>query len=313
MSVYNGEKYLREAIESILNQIFRDFEFLIIDDASTDASREIIKSYADPRIRLLENQTNLGLTKSLNLGMRAATGEYIARMDADDVSLPERLEVQVKYLDANSKDALIGSLVEFIDEDGQRIGEQSSPAPSREMIYFGLAFNNMLAHSSAMFRLASVLDLGGYDEAFNYAQDYDLWSRLSGHCGLAVLDERLVRWRTTSSGISSNRGEAQKNCAKRIFVKRVRELIPGIDDAELRRLVRYHEGNPSLGDLVTFYRYHRAIVKAYSMALSSGRVANSDARSAPKRRYKDFKLWLTIAFPNLMRYCRLIKRKSSGR
>ena len=98
MSVYNGEKYLREAVESILNQTFRDFEFIIIDDGSTDSTNEIIRSYSDCRIRLLENEENIGLTKSLNKGIDQCRGEYIARMDGDDVSLQQRFSKQLEYL-----------------------------------------------------------------------------------------------------------------------------------------------------------------------------------------------------------------------
>jgi len=109
MSVYNGEKYLREAIESILNQTFRDFEFIIINDGSTDKTSEILSSYNDPRIVIINNKRNIGLTKSLNKGLKMVKGEYIARQDADDVSLPERLERMVNFLDMNRDVGLLGS------------------------------------------------------------------------------------------------------------------------------------------------------------------------------------------------------------
>ncbi|HKQ33129.1 MAG TPA: glycosyltransferase family A protein, partial [Thermodesulfobacteriota bacterium] len=109
MTVYNGEKFLNEAIDGILNQTFRDFEFLIINDGSTDGSREIIKSYKDPRINLVDNESNIGLTASLNRGLSLAGGEYIARQDADDISLPERLEKQISILERNPDIALLGS------------------------------------------------------------------------------------------------------------------------------------------------------------------------------------------------------------
>ncbi len=109
MSVYNGEKYLREAIDSILNQTFKDFEFLIIDDGSTDSSADIIRSYTDFRIRLIQNEKNIGLTRSLNKGLKLAKGEYIARMDVDDISLPIRFEKQVSFLDKYEDVKLVGS------------------------------------------------------------------------------------------------------------------------------------------------------------------------------------------------------------
>src|SRR5659263_168424 len=99
MAVYNGERYLREAIESILGQSFADFEFFIVNDGCTDSSRDIILSYRDPRIRLIDNQENIGLTKSLNIGLSLASGEYVARQDADDISYPTRIEKQIEYFE----------------------------------------------------------------------------------------------------------------------------------------------------------------------------------------------------------------------
>src|SRR6185295_3491651 len=116
MSVYNGEKYLKEAMESILNQSFPDFEFLIFNDSSTDSGREIILSFNDPRIVLVDNEKNIGLTKSLNKGLSLAKGKYIARMDADDISDAGRLNEQVNYMEKNSDVAVCGSWVQFLNE-----------------------------------------------------------------------------------------------------------------------------------------------------------------------------------------------------
>jgi glycosyltransferase involved in cell wall biosynthesis len=108
MSVYNGEEHLREAIDSILNQTYKNFEFLIIDDGSTDGSVNIIRSYLDPRIRLIKNKKNIGITRSLNKGLKLARGEYIARMDDDDIAFPERLEKQVRFLNEHVNVGLVG-------------------------------------------------------------------------------------------------------------------------------------------------------------------------------------------------------------
>jgi glycosyltransferase involved in cell wall biosynthesis len=119
MSVYNGEKYLCEAIDSILNQTFENFEFLIVNDGSTDRTLEILQSYRDPRIKVINNERNIGLTASLNKGLKIAKGEYVARMDADDVSFPHRLEQQKAFLDRNPRVAMVGSWAEVIDESGK--------------------------------------------------------------------------------------------------------------------------------------------------------------------------------------------------
>src|SRR6185295_9135648 len=147
MSVYNGEKYLKEAMESILNQSFSDFEFLIFNDSSTDSSREIILSYNDPRIVLIDNKKNIGLTKTLNKGISLAKGKYIARMDADDVCHPERLNEQVNYLDKNAEVAVCGTWVQFLNEN------EVVKLPTKKNEIKTLLFcNSCLAHPSVMIR-----------------------------------------------------------------------------------------------------------------------------------------------------------------
>ena len=145
MSVYNGERYLNEAIDSILAQTFTDFEFLIIDDASTDSTPKILHSYDDPRIRIVTNEENLGLTKSLNKGLALAQGEYIARMDADDISLPERLMMQLNFLIDNKTVPLVGSGAIMIDEDGKSIGKMNLPILAEDN-YTHLQFINCFVH-----------------------------------------------------------------------------------------------------------------------------------------------------------------------
>ena len=129
MAVYNGEQYLQEAIESILSQTFSDFEFIIVDDASTDCTPEIVQNYAkyDKRIRLMRNKRNLGLTKSLNRGLNVSQGIYIARQDADDLSLPKRLELQVHFLDDHIEIGALGAGVEIVDEKGSSLKEMGVP------------------------------------------------------------------------------------------------------------------------------------------------------------------------------------------
>lgn len=165
MSVFNGEKYLREAIDSILTQTFSDFEFLIINDASTDRSREIILSYLDPRIRLIDNEENIGLTRSLNKGIDLAKGKYIARMDADDVSMPERLEKQVRFMEENPDIAVLGSWAYGIDGTGRINAEFRTPI-CEEIIFKDLFFSNPLIHGSVMFDKKFVKNIGSYNPSF---------------------------------------------------------------------------------------------------------------------------------------------------
>lgn len=200
MSVYNAEKYLREAIESILDQSFDDFEFIIVDDKSIDNSAHIIKSYAkrDNRIKYIKNDTNRGLTYSLNKALKLAKGKYIARMDADDISIKERLEVQYNYLENNKDVFLLGTSAYNIDEDGEIVGERNIPL-EYEKIKKKINLVNPIIHPSVMFRKKDVLAIGGYNENFKKVQDYELWFRIIAN-GLKVenLKDRLLYYRVNS-------------------------------------------------------------------------------------------------------------------
>lgn len=224
MSVYNGEKFLREAIESILNQTYRDFEFLIINDGSTDSTKEIIISYNDPRIRVINNEQNIGLTRSLNKGLKLAKGKYIARMDADDISTPERLDKQLKYIKKRSDVGLVTSWHEIIDGKKNCIsiitGERSF-----ENIYYFLTFGNQFPHSSTLFRKKTVLDLGGYDEKYKRSQDYDLWFRLSRVTRIEMISEVLLKCRTTDINISNMFKNEQDDFAKQIFINNLEIIL----------------------------------------------------------------------------------------
>jgi len=208
MSVYNGERYLREAVESILNQTFRDLEFIIIDDGSTDGTADVLRSYNDPRIVLLTNTDNIGLTASLNRGLGAARGKYIARMDADDISLPKRLERQIAYLDTHPEVGLLGTWVEVIDEWGERLFTLQGSTDSLRLKWLLLVGQNLLTHSATMYRRSLVERLGGYHPG-RYSQDYELWSRMSFETQIAQLPEILLRWRNHSEGISTQHLEQQ--------------------------------------------------------------------------------------------------------
>ncbi len=203
LSVHNGKRYVREAIQSILTQTYRDFEFLIVDDGSTDGSSEILDEMAktDARVRIIKNETNLGLTKSLNRALRQAQGIYVARMDGDDVARPERLKKQIAFLEAHQEIAMIGTAYEWIDENGNVIG-QKKVAIDPDELHRMLIRTNPFLHGSIMIRKEILDRAGGYDERYNKAQDYDLWLRLSKTCKFANLPEVLMQKRMTKNMIS---------------------------------------------------------------------------------------------------------------
>jgi glycosyltransferase involved in cell wall biosynthesis len=229
LAVKNGEPYLRSAIESVLCQSLHDFELVFIDDASIDNSQAIIESLPDRRIKFLKNKDNLGLTKSLNLGLQRAQGKYVARLDADDIMLPQRLQLQVEYLDKHPVIALVGGWAEVIDEHGKVIGHKQTPTEPLLIKYEALTYGNPLTHSSIMFRRDAVAQLKGYDESFKYAQDYDLYSRLlrAGY-RLANLDRILVKFRK-HDGMLSRKPELareQADCLARILRDNINFLTP---------------------------------------------------------------------------------------
>jgi len=201
MSVYNGERYLAEAIESILGQTFTDFEFIIINDGSTDGTAGILRSYDDPRLRIVE-QTNIGLTRSLNRGISLARGEYIARMDDDDVALPERLTQHVAFLDTHPRVGVVGSACRVIDELNGREWVYRVPL-SDEQLRRHLIRGNPFVHTSVTMRKSVLQAVGGYNEDYPYLQDYELWVRLAGRTRLANLPDVLVvhrhHWGTVST------------------------------------------------------------------------------------------------------------------
>lgn len=182
MAVYNGEKHIRPTIESILNQTFTDFEFLIVNDASTDSTLDILTSYRDPRIILHNNIENLGQTKSLNVGLHIAKGEYIARTDAGDVSAPIRLQKQVSYIQEHPNITVLGTSAFRYDESGRIIDVvtlANSPTSMLQRIFFA----SPTVHISVLMNRKKILQLGGYDEDYHVLADYELWSRLlrNGH------------------------------------------------------------------------------------------------------------------------------------
>ena len=221
VSVHNGQRFLREAIDSILGQTFDDFELIVIDDCSTDGSLDILRSYRDPRIHVIVNHQQRGLTRNLNTGLRLARGEYIARQDADDVSLPTRFAEQVAFLDANPPIAALGTWARSIDDGGRAVGVKATPI-GVDSIRQRLRQGNCLIHPSVMFRRSMILQLGGYDETYTLSQDYDLWLRVSEHFAIENLDRILLSYRYHEDQIGRARLARQLRFARLARVSALR-------------------------------------------------------------------------------------------
>lgn len=216
MSVYNGEKYLREAVDSILNQTFTNFEFVIINDRSTDSSVEIIESYADPRIWLVHNEKNIGLTASLNRGIKLAHGKYIARMDADDISLPKRLETQLKYFDSDNSLSLCSCRAQVFKENGSIFGidpPNVDQLMNWHLLSWRLLFYNPITHSSVMVKRDAFLESGGYASWAKRSQDYELWSRMSFEYKMILIPDVLIHYRYHQTAVSLTFADEQQHIA----------------------------------------------------------------------------------------------------
>jgi glycosyltransferase involved in cell wall biosynthesis len=203
MAVCNAEPWLVEAVDSVLGQTFGDFELIAIDDGSVDATPAILKSYRDPRLRVI-TQHQSGQTPALNHGLRVARGALIARMDGDDVCLPERFARQVAFLKAHPEVGLLGTACREISASGEVLRTITPPSDDRALRRVLIRLNPF-THSSMMFRRSVLEESGWYDERFIVAQDYDLWLRMSGLTRLASLDEPLVLRRLAPGQLSSAR------------------------------------------------------------------------------------------------------------
>jgi hypothetical protein len=212
MSVFNGQAFLSEAIESILSQSFRDFEFVIVDDGSTDATAKIISAYAsrDGRMRIFRHE-NKGRAESLNVGISLAQARYIARMDADDIALPERLQMQVDFMELHPEVGLLGGAVELINTQGQILRIVRPPLEDTELRSLLLS-NNPMFHPAVVMRKEVALACGGYRKALLDADDYDLWLRMSERSRLANLAKPILRYRIHSDQVSVRNLRHQRLC-----------------------------------------------------------------------------------------------------
>ncbi|OGY15684.1 MAG: hypothetical protein A2784_03210 [Candidatus Chisholmbacteria bacterium RIFCSPHIGHO2_01_FULL_48_12] len=197
MSVYNQGQYLPQAIDSILYQSLADFEFLIMDDTSTDSTPQILTSYRDRRINVFTHRRRSGLAGSLNQLIKKSQADYIARMDADDIAYPQRLKIQLDYLTCHPHVAACGTAVDLINSAGKPIGQKTFP---RHITKTLLMRYNPLIHSTVMAKK----EFCTYDQTLNGAEDYDLWLRLGGKYKLANINQVLSAYRVNPQGISWN-------------------------------------------------------------------------------------------------------------
>ena len=282
MSVYNGAKFLAEAIDSILTQTFTDFEFIIIDDASSDTSLQVINSYKDARIIVIQNTKNLGLTKSLNIGIAKAKGKYIARMDADDISMPKRLEKQFGFLEEHLEFAFCGTRAKTINDVGKENSFFKPPTDSSKILAL-LLFKNCFFHSSLIIRTEKLLQVSGYNENYKYTQDYRLYLELfKNKCYGTNLKEQLLVYRVLNSNISHNNRDTQDDLASSAIKSAWQECY-GISVniqfvKKIRSAIVYRE---QLGQINTLEAiiYFRNLYKQFQKQFNQNSVALKEMRT----------------------------------
>ena len=274
MSVFNGEKFVSETIDSVLNQTFRDFEFVIVDDGSTDATADILSKYAlcDGRIRVLRNGKK-GRAASLNLAISVANGKYVANTDADDLSMPERLEEQVAFMEKNLEVGVLGGAFELITDSGAVIDVIRHPLEDSQMRSAMLRYNP-ICHSSVILRKTIVLASGGYRSTFEPSEDYDLWLKMSECSRMANLHNVIVRYRLHANQLSVRKVERQTLCNLAISAA-VEKRKSGRSDplADIQEITP--QAVQSLG--VTPQKIHTAFVEAYGAWSSQLKDINSEA------------------------------------
>ena len=217
MPVYNARQYINASIDSILNQTFTDFEFIIINDGSTDGTTEILEEYAkkDSRIHLVSRE-NKGLVASLNEGLDLATAPLIARMDADDIAMSNRLSEQVSYLDEYPDVVCVGSFFEIIDDNDYSLTMLEAPTDDDDIQKELIKGHTVICHPTALMRKDAVMTVGKYNEEYYLVEDLDLWLRLGEVGKLANIPKPLMKYRVLMSSISGASGNDQFNTAKKV-------------------------------------------------------------------------------------------------
>lgn len=325
MSVYNAEKFLEESIKSILAQKDVLLELIIVNDGSTDRSLEIAlkNSETDKRIHII-NQANEGLPRALNNALKASTGEYIARMDADDIALDNRLKIQAEFLQKNPEIDIVGSFVHAFGDNKNRIWKFPI---SKEDCDVAMLFLNPLAHPAVMFRKSVVASVGYYNTTFEYDQDYEFWARSSAYHRIANIPRPLLKYRiheTQMGSVFSRSTRVKSQVRTQEFLLKEMGMNPSSDDmkihlllanayrlefdltvdTEILEVAKIHIGKIIDANAVTKRYNHQALIKCCLMHFRSlclytanlGKVVYNQFMSLAKKYhvYKtDYTLWLS--------------------
>lgn len=263
--VYNAEPYIGEAIDSILGQTYADFELIIVNDCSTDRTADIIRSYQDQRITLLHNDVNSGIAATYNKGIDHAAGAYIARMDADDISLPERLQKQVDFLDAHPEIGAVGGAIARFSDQGE-LGTVVLPVcPKQAKV--NLLANSSIANPSSMVRGSVVREHQlRCRSGFDTAEDYDFYSRLIKFTDICNLPDLLLRYRVHGAQATQAQRTRQEKAAARVRRSLLEELVPDVSEADFARYNR-----AMMGERITDLAASQAIRRLFREMIRQNR------------------------------------------
>lgn len=271
--VYNGAAFIVECLESVIHQTYRDFELIVIDDGSTDETANIVRAFNDSRIRFIQNSTNLGLIATLNKAFELSRGKYIARLDADDIALPERFAIQVQHMELNQNLAMLGTAYFPLK---QGIASAVTLATGKGKIQANMLFNSCFAHPSVIIRKAA---LTGRESAFNpaypHAEDYELWSWLMRNHEVENIAEPLIYYRIHENQISKRKQDEQRATAQKIRT----ELLQWLDVPFSENDFLFHQQLAENTIDWTANTYERAIAHIHIILLAAQKNASIESKS----------------------------------
>ena len=277
MPVYNAAAYVREAVESILAQTFKNFELLAINDGSTDATAHILRTFDDKRVRVLDNNENLGIIQTMNLGLDAARSEYVARMDGDDICHHNRLELQVRFLDTNPGVDICGGSISVFGK-GKRPSILKHPTDDN---YIRCAFlsHNPMANPTVMFRREPVLATGErYLSDFEWVEDYDFFERLSNTLRFGNLPDVLLDYRIHDTQVTQQKASAMRDGAARVRRRQLLRLMPQLTTAQQQ----LHEKAIDMDQAITKDELHHIEHWLLHLSTCMGEHGGYDAQAISK-------------------------------
>jgi glycosyltransferase involved in cell wall biosynthesis len=270
MPVYNGEKYIKESIQSILNQTFGDFLLVVVDDCSTDGTQEIVKSFNDNRIIYIKNDENVGSVKSRNIALKAADSEYVAILDADDIAEPKRFEIQNAFLDNNPDFGVVTTPAQLIDSSGKKISKISKEIVPPEKIAATLLFHNIFAHSSAMIRRSVMPEK--YEPDTVPAEDVDLWLKMIKNTKFITINKPLTKYRVHTEGISKRFSERKREIMKKLLRTQLNKI--GIQPSEEELEIHMNNFGYAGSDIIQHLNQRSAWLQRLIIANQTTRVYN---------------------------------------